>query len=152
MKIFALSNAQQAQLGFTHRFEILYSDLTTASTAHTQTLAAYTAGKGVTAAAFRLVSGFVGASVTNLTMAVGFDGATTDDADGIIEAVELATAGTEINYGDATGAIFAAKRTGYFPQDAGNYTALFTATGANVTVLTAGEVHVYLRLVDLATG
>lgn len=152
MKVTVLSNAQMAQMGFTHRFEITYADLTTASTAHTQTLAAYVAGKGVTAGAFKLVTGFVGTSITALTMAVGYDGATNDDPDGIIEAVELATAGTEILFGDATGAVFATKRTGYFPVDAGNYTALFTATGANVTALTAGEVHVYLNLVDLATG
>lgn len=151
MKVTVLSNAQMAQMGFTHRFEVTYADLTTASTAHTQTLAAYTAGKGVTGAAFKLVTGFVGTSITNLTMKVGYDG-TTDDDDGIIEAVELATAGTEILYGDATGVVFATKRTGYFPVDAGNYNAVFTATGANVTALTAGEVHVYLNIVDLATG
>lgn len=149
MKIFEYSDAQRAKHGFSHRFEITYADLTTASTAHTLNLATYTAGLGITAGAFRLVTGWVGASVTGLTMKIGHNGATTDDDDSIFEAVELCEAGTEIDFGDANGAAFATKRTGYFPLDAGTYQAIFTATGANINVCTAGEVHVYLTLVDL---
>lgn len=149
MKIFELSNAQSAATGFTHRFEITYADLTTASTGHTQTLAAYTAGKGVTNAATKLVTAFDGGATSELTIKVGWNGGTTDDDDGIIEARSLHADATYITYGDGTGAAFATKRTGYFPLDSGSWEAVFTATGANVTALTTGEVHVYLKIVDL---
>lgn len=153
MKVFALSNAQQAQLGFTHRFEIPYTDLSsTASTGLAVVLAAYVAGRGVTGAAFKLVTPFDGGATTNLTIKVGHNGATTDDDDSLIAATELHLDGTEILYGDGNGAAFATLRTGYFPLDAGNYEATFTATGANLTALTTGEVHVYLNIVDLSVG
>ncbi len=150
MKIFELSNAQSAATGFTHRFEITYADLTTAGAAHTLSLMAYTAGKGITGAAFKLVTGWVGASVTALTIIVGWNGASVDDDNGIFTALELCEAGTEIDFADANGAAFATLRTGFFPVEAGTYEAVFTATGANINVCTAGEIHLYLRVVDLA--
>jgi hypothetical protein len=151
MEISKLSAEETREYGFTHKVILTYPDLSAAATTKTvNLLTGLVAGHLITGAAFRLVSGFVGASVTNLTMEVGYDlAAGTDDPNGIIEAVELATAGTEILAGDATGAIFAAKRTGFAPQEACTITALFTATGANLSVLTAGEVHVYLSVVDL---
>lgn len=152
MKIVTLSNAQTANLGFTHRFELTYADLTTAATTQTTTLMAYTAGKGITGAASKIVTLFSGGSATDLTIKVGWDGATTDDDDGAISATSVHTSGSYVKYQDGNGAAFATLRTGYFPQDAGNYTILFTATGANVSTLTAGEVHIYLRITDLATG
>jgi hypothetical protein len=45
--------------------------------------------------------------------------------------------------------VFATLRTGYYPLDAGTYEALFTATGGNLSALTAGEVNIYLKLEDL---
>jgi hypothetical protein len=94
-------------------------------------------------------TGFVGPSVTNLTVAVGWNGATTDDADGLIAATEIATAGTEILYLLGDGAAFAANKTGYVALDAGSIQAVFTATGANLNVLTSGEIHVFLKAVDM---
>ena len=151
MTIKKLSSEETREGGFTHRIAIDHDDLTAAATTQTLTLlSGLGVGSLIKEAAFRLVSGFVGASVTNLTMEVGYDlAAGTDDPNGIIESVELATAGTEILAGDATGAIFATKRTGFAPQEGCTITALFTATGANVSVLTAGEVHVYLAVSDL---
>jgi hypothetical protein len=152
MKIFELSDAQRARLGFSHRFEITYADLTAAAATQTLDLFTYTAGMGVTNAAAKLVSGWVGASITAVTFEAGWNGATTDDPNGIIEAYEVATAGTELLYQDGTGAAFATKRTGYYPLDAGVYTCLFTATGANIGVNTAGEIHLYLNIVDINKG
>lgn len=153
MKVFALSNAQQAQLGFTHRFEVSYTDLSsTASTAVAVALAAYVAGRGVTGAAFKLVTPFDGGATSALAMKVGHNGASTDDDDSLIASVEVHLDATEVLYGDGTGAAFAAARTGYFPLDAGSYEATFTATGANLTALTTGEVHIYLNIVDLSVG
>jgi hypothetical protein len=152
-KTLKLSAEESRETGFTHKAVITHNDLTAAATTETVSLVTgLGVGHLIKEAAFRLVSGFVGASVTNLTMEVGYDlAAGSDDPNGIIEAVELGTAGTEILAGDATGAIFATKRTGFAPQEGCTITALFTATGANVSVLTAGEVHVYLSVVDLTS-
>jgi hypothetical protein len=154
MKIFRLSDAQTAELGFTHRFEITYADVAAISgtTSGTIALAAYLAGQGVMNAATKLVTAFDGGATSELTLKVGWNGATTDDDDGIIEARSLHADATYITYGDGTGAAFATKRTGYFPLDAGNWEALFTSTGANLSAITSGEVHLYLRLADIRNG
>lgn len=153
LKTSILSVEEQAKTGFTHKSVITYSDIATAggaATAVSMDLLPYTAGTAFQAAAYKIVgAGFVGPSVTNLTVAVGWNGATTDDADGLITATEVATAGTEILYLLGNGAAFAANATGYVALDAGSIQAVFTATGANLNVLTAGEIHVYLKMVDL---
>ncbi len=152
MKLLKLSAEETRESGFTHKAAITFADLvaTAATTKALTVFSGLVAGFLVRNAAFRLVSGFVGASVTNLTLELGWNGATSDDPNGLIESVELATAGTEILAGDATGAAFATKRTGFAPQEAATLEALFTATGANLTALTAGEVHVYLTVSDLS--
>lgn len=153
MKVTVLSNAQMSQMGFTHRFEIPYTDLySTAAASLVVSLAAYTAGKGVTGAAYKLVTAFDGGATSALALDVGHNGATTDDPDSILDNYEIHVDATEVSYGDGNGAIFATLRTGYFPLDAGTYEATFTATGGNLTLLTTGEVHIYLNIVDLATG
>lgn len=154
MKSYVLSNAQQAQMGFTHRFEIVLSDLNTiAATSGVVNLIPYLQGQGVTAAAYKLVTNFLGGATSALTLQVGYDGASTDAANGLIAAISVHNASTPIAYGFGTGSAFAANATGYVPLDAsGIYTATFTATGANLTALTQGEVHVYLNIVDLRTG
>lgn len=142
--------AEQARFGFTDKIIITYADLSgTAATTKTITLAPFTAGLGVTKAAFKLVTAFDGTSTTNLALDVGWNGASTDDPDGVLDNYEIHNDATEVVYGDGNGAAFATLRTGYYPADAGNYEALFTATGANLTDLTTGEVHIYLRLEDL---
>jgi hypothetical protein len=153
MKAYILSNAQQAQMGFTHRFEVPFTDLnTTAGTSLAVVLAPYVAGRGVTGAAFKLVTPFDGGATSALAMDVGHNGATTDDPDSLLDNYEVHADATEILYGDGNGAVFATLRTGYFPQDAGNYEATFTATGGILTLLTQGEVHIYLNIVDLSVG
>ena len=152
MKISKLSAEETRESGFTHKAAITFADFASvaATTKVHVIFSGLVAGFLVRNAAFRLVSGFVGASVTNLTLQLGWNGASSDDDNGLIEAVELATAGTEILAGDATGAAFATKRTGFAPQEAAAIEALFTATGANLSVLTAGEVHIYLAVSDLS--
>lgn len=152
MEVTKLSAEETRESGFTHKAVISHEDCDAAATTQTFTLINdLTVGNIVRGAAFRLVEGFVGASVTNLTVHVGWNGATADDADGILEAVELATAGTEILAGDANGAAFATKRTGFAPQETTDIEAVITATGANVSALTAGEVHIYLQIADLSS-
>lgn len=139
-----------ARYGWTDKIIITHADLSdTAATTKTIDLATYTAGLGVTKAAFKLVTAFDGTSTTALALDVGWNGATTDDPDGILDNYELHNDATEVPYGDGNGAAFATLRTGYYPADAGTYQALFTATTANLTDLTSGEVHIYLRLEDL---
>lgn len=145
-----LMEEQVASSGFTHHFMIEYSDLTAAAT--TQTVALLEnlpVGTLVTNAAMYLETGFVGASVTNLLLEVGWDSAA-DDPDGLLAGYEIATAGTEILAGDADGAAFATLRNGYAFVATGSLTALFTATGANLSVLTAGKVHIFLAVRNLA--
>lgn len=143
--------AEQARYGFTDKIIVTYADLSgTAATTKTITLAPYTAGLGITKAAYKLVTPFDGGATTNLALDVGHNGATTDDPDSALDNYEIHADASYVNYGDGNGAIFATLRTGYYPLDAGNYEALFTATGANLTALTTGEVHIYLGLADLA--
>ena len=145
-----LNAADQARYGFTHTVVITHADLSgTAATTKTIALATYTAGLGCTKAAYRLVTPFDGTSTTALALDVGHNGATTDDPDSILDNYEIHNDATDIAFGDGNGAVFATLRTGYYPLDAGTYEALFTATTANLTDLTAGEVNIYLRLEDL---
>lgn len=152
MHITKLSAEETRESGFTHKAAITYADLVaTAGTSKALViLSGLVAGFLVRAAAFRLVSGFVGTSITALTLKVGYNGASVDDDDGLIESASVCTANSPILAGDATGAVFATKRTGFAPQEAAAIEALFTATGANFTALTAGVVHVYLSVSDLS--
>lgn len=142
---------QAAASGFSHVCTIEYTDLnTTAGTTKTiELLTGMTVGVLVDKAAFYLETGFVGASITNLLVEVGWDSAA-DDADGLLAGYEAATAGTEILAGDGDGAAFATLRTGYAFVAAGEIEVLFTATGANLTALTAGKCHIFLHVTDLA--
>jgi hypothetical protein len=141
----------QARTGFTHKFTIQLADVVAlgAATSGAIALAPYVAGYGCIGAAYKLVTAFDGGATSALKLDVGHNGATTDDPDSILDNYEIHADGTEVFYGDANGAAFATLRTGYFPLDAGNYEATFTATGANFDVLTQGEVIVFLALVDL---
>jgi hypothetical protein len=146
-----LNAADQARFGYTHKSVVTFADLTAlgAVASGTVALATYTAGLGCTKAAYRLVTAFDGGATSALALDVGHNGATTDDPDSILDNYEVHSTGTEIFFGDGNGAVFATLRTGYYPLDAGTYEALFTATGANLNALTAGEVNIYLKLEDL---
>lgn len=166
MKVIELSLEERVKTGRSHMAVIDYTDFAgVAATGKTFQLAPYLPRDLIGRGAFDLVAGFVGASITNVTAKLGYNGATTDDDDGLIEAKELATAGTEIlaDAGsiDATAidATFGAPelavlsslraRQEYAPQDAGNIEIVFTATGANLSVLTEGKVRVLFNLVRL---
>ena len=113
-------------------------------------LAPYTAGTIVQQAAYRLVTAFDGGATSALALDVGHNGATTDDPDSFLDNYEVHADATEITAGDGNGAVFATLRTGYAALDAGNYEATFTATGANLSTITSGEIHIFLKIVDLA--
>lgn len=169
MKVIELTLEERVKTGRSHMAVIDYTDLnTTAGTGKTLVLAPYLARDILERGAYDLVTPFVGAAITNLTAKLGYNGATTDGADSLFEAKELAGVATEILSdagsidASAIDATFGApelavltslrNRQAYAPQDAGNVEIVFTATGANLTALTAGKVRVLfnvIRLTDL---
>lgn len=147
MKLIPLSLQERMATGFSHKAIVTFEDLTdTAGTS--KTLSIFTDGKArdiVDAAAFDLVTAFDGGATTNLVIDFGWNGASSDDPDGLIDNVELHADGTEILASVGTG-------TKYAAQETFSLEAVFTATAANLTALTAGEVHIYfnhVRLPDL---
>ena len=152
MKVRTLTAEEKRQSGYSHVIEIINTDLTAADTTQTIDLVTgLTAGAIVTAAAMRLVTPFSGGAGTNLVLDAGWDlVAGTDDPDGLLDAYEINVDATEILAADGNGAAFATLRTGFaFPQSASKITALFTATGANLSTLTAGKVAIFLSIFDL---
>jgi len=147
MKLVSLSNNEAAPSGFTHKWIITHEDLTAAATTETLQLADnITAGYLVQEAAFRVVTGFTGGSLSTMVIDVGYDLASgSDDADAFIDNVNVFAAGG----GDGNGAVFATLRTGYYFAEGASVEVLFTGSH-NVGTATAGEVHIYLRMIDLA--
>lgn len=147
-----LSAEETRECGFTHKAIVRHTDLTgTAATSKVETLlSGLTAGTLVQAAAFRLVTPFDGGATTNLALDVGWNlAAGTDDPDGLLDNYEIHVDATEVLAGDGNGAAFATLRTGFAFQESGSIEALLTATGANLSALTTGEVWIYLSVVDL---
>ncbi len=153
---------ERVKTGCSHRAVVSYTDLTdTAGTAKTLVLLPYIARDIFNFAFFDLVKTFDGGATSELTVAVGWNGATTDDADGLIEAKSIHEDATEILAdagsidGSTTDTTFGAQelavlnslraRRAYAALDAGNIEAVFTATGANLTTLTQGLLHIYLN-------
>lgn len=151
MKEILLTEQERASSGFTHKFIVPYTDVSgTAGTTATVVLKAVTAGMQVRDVAHKVVTNLDGGATSATTLDVGYDlAAGTDDPNGFIEAVSVHADGTPIAFGGANGAAFATKLTGYTFLEGANITCLFTSTGANLTALTQGEVHIYVNLHDL---
>ncbi len=149
----SLNQDERAASGFTHKWLFKYNDtdLAAASTSATIPLITLAARQGIFGAAFSLNTVFSdgAATMSSCTLKVGWDTTGADD-DGIIAAVELEVTGTEILGGDATGAAFATLRTGQVMQGAATVNAIFTATGANLSTLIAGELALFMKIVDLS--
>ena len=147
MEIITLSqNEQAAYGGATHLVKVLYSDLTAAAT--TQTLpilpasGTLAAGTIVECIGHRCVTAFAGTSITAVTLQVG-DGSDTD---------RLCTAALDDLIAAGYTAVPRSVTTQpYALASADAIDALFTATGANLSVLTAGEVHILLRATPFIT-
>jgi len=147
MKTIALTTVAELATGWTHVFVIPFTDLnTTAATTKTITLLSLAVGDIVRNAAFCLTTPFDGGATSALSLDVGHNGATVDDPDSLLDAYEIHLDATEILAGDANGAAFATLRTGFAPQEAADIEALFTATGGNLTLLTQGEIRIYLNV------
>ena len=167
-----------AALGATHVARITYSDLTdTAATTKTVTLLASIAANTLFRyVGHVLITDFDGGATSELTMAVGYDlSSGTDDVDGFQTATSVHADGTEVDvtpelvtdvdtstvdatYGTEESTVIASLRTKLnllLKQQPRSFITTwdlecaFTATGANLSTLTSGEVLVLFALVDL---
>jgi hypothetical protein len=153
MKTRELTSVEERSSGYTHCFQLkAVTDVNTAGLTQTVTLlSGLIAGDAVTAGAFYLPTAFTGGAGTNLSLEVGYDvAAGTDDPDGIFAGSEINSAATEVLAGLADGADMIGNFTGKAFVETASITALFTAVGANLSTLTAGEVWIFLRIVRLS--
>ncbi len=153
MIISPLNSVEERSNGFNFLAKLLWTDLN-ATAGLTKTLVLATGlgvGDIVLDAAHYLKTAFTtSGAISALTVDVGWNVATgTDVPAGLIVARELLAAG-RVLAGDGNGAAFATLRTGFAPQESASIEAVFTATGANLTTLTAGEVWIFLRSVNLS--
>lgn len=109
----------------------------TAGTAVTLTVGSAVARDQVSNAWFDLVTPFDGGATSELTLKFGYDlAAGTDDDDAFIAATSVHLDATEILASVGTGLRYAF-------LEAGDLEVVFTATGANLSTLTAGQVNLY---------
>lgn len=136
-----------AKYGHTHKITVSYTDIQTAAT--TKTLAIFPdptsststlVGLSVAVLSINVTTAFAGTSITALTLAIG-DGNDTDRlcTTACQDADLLTAAGTSV-----LGRFITAP---YTYNSADTVDALFTATGANTSALTAGSVDIYVRAV-----
>lgn len=152
MNIISLDSVPERANGFSHKAVITYADLNDTA-GLTKTLDLVTdlvTGHFVRDAAFYLRTPFDGGATSALSLDVGYDlAAGSDDPDAFLDAYEIHADATEILAGDANGAVFATLRTGHAFKENAKITALFTATGGNLSLLTTGEVWIYLNVTPL---
>lgn len=147
MKVETLSVQTAACLGFTHRVEVTYADLSGTSDTQTLELISVPAGTAVLGAGFKLVTpfDFSDAAINACGVEVG-DGS---DPNRFIVSTETALDGTEIDFW------VTANTTATLPyayNAADTIDALFTVAGGaspDTGEATAGEIHIFLRLADL---
>ncbi len=126
--------------GYTDSIRITHEDLTAAAGNQTITKTVK-AGSQVRSVAFKVHTAFDGGATSALKLDVG-DG---DDADGFIDNNEIHVDATEVLYGPALDGVMTGKT--YAVDD--TIDILFTATGANVSVLDAGEVEIFFNIINL---
>lgn len=151
MKLLALNEVEQKMTGFTHKVNLTFADLTAAATTQSINILptgtkVFAAGFGIMRAAIRLITPFAGPSVTAVALDIG-DGSSVGRyiANANTDLLTALATNTKPHVVSTTGFIYSPKNItdGYT-----NIIAKFTATGANVSVMTAGEVDVYLSALD----
>jgi hypothetical protein len=130
----------QELAGYTDSIRITHEDLTASATTQTITKTVK-AGTQVRSVAFKVHTAFDGGSTSALKLDVG-DG---DDPDGFIDNEEIHADATEVLYGPALDGVMTGKT--YAADD--DIDILFTATGANVSVLDAGEVEIFFNIINI---
>jgi hypothetical protein len=136
--IIELGLEERILTGASHCVRIDFNKLAeTASTSVALTVGSGVARDIVRGAWFDLVTPFDGGATSELTVQFGYDlAAGTDDADAFIAATSVHLDATEILASNGTGTKLAA-------QEAFDLEVLFTATGANLSTLTAGQINLY---------
>ena len=131
--IIELGLEERILTGASHCVRIDYEKLAeTASTSVALTVGSGVARDIVRGAWFDLVTPFDGGATSELTVQFGYDlAAGTDDADAFIAATSVHLDATEILASNGTA------------QEAFDLEVLFTATGANLSTLTAGQINLY---------
>jgi len=130
----------QELAGYTDSIRITHADLTASATTQTITKTVK-AGQQVRGVAFKVHTAFDGGSTSALALDVG-DGV---DPDGYIDGEEIHADATEVLFGPALDGLLTGKT--YAADD--TIDILFTATGANVSVLDAGEVEILFNVISL---
>lgn len=143
--------SRSSGLGKTVEAVITDADLTAAATTQTIEAISLPAAAVVTQVAFYLDEEFDGGATSELTIQVG-DGS---DPNGYITAQSVHADATSVTTGIVDGAYLTVGtdvNTGNAKQYAAADTidVLFTATGANVSVLTAGKLRVIVSYLDIA--
>jgi|GEM_PF-1684700 len=150
MQIIPLTTEEKAASGFTHKIVITYSDLLTeTSGAAVEIFPKLTAssptipiGSRVRACALRVVTIGVAPSMTDLVVTIGDDGS----ANRFLTSSEVGGTTTPVAAGIWYETFAAAP---HIYTAANTIDAVFTATGAALSALTAGEWHVFLAVTDM---
>ncbi len=139
-----LSSQEKNETGYSHKAVISASrgDFTAAATTQTYTLAPLPVGTYVKDAAYRCQTFLTGGAVTAATVQLGKTGT----ANAYVTPTSVFTGGTAYKAGD--GASFN-QAGGEAHNSASSLIATVTTTTANVSALTAGEIHLFVKLVNM---
>jgi hypothetical protein len=142
MKVYELPYESKAASGFTHKVIIEKADFTSATNTQTLSLLATPAGTIIKDAAHKLVTPLVSSDGTLVSAAYSLGN--TASATSVMSSTEVLGTATEVVYKAMTVtapvAITAADQS---------VVAAFTATASKaLNTVTAGEIHVYLQVVD----
>jgi hypothetical protein len=150
----------------THVIDVDFAEIKTAGAVTSLVMKplAYKARDIITFAFFDLVAPFVGAGLSAMTVQLGYDGASVDDDDAFIEAKSILSGATPILAdagsidGSTVDTTFGAQevavinslraRAPFAAQEAGDLALKFTSTSANLSVLTAGRLRVFVRMIN----
>lgn len=140
MIIKKLSNLEtRGGLQYNRVARITAADISAAATTKTVKLVTGLAARGlIKNFAHDLITTFDGGATSELTIKVGHNGATVDDDDAYIAATSLHEDASKVICAVGAGANNVG---GYMPVESTDIEAVFTATGANTSVLTQGEVE-----------
>jgi hypothetical protein len=166
MKLIPLSSEERIHMGFSHKVIVTFADLTAAATTQTLILfpdaspadvlgtqsAGYTLPSGtyIAKCGFQLITPFSGGSVSALTVGIGDGGSATRYS--ASNASDLFTTSSNTKNASVGGTGYTFTQSDVAAGNVAAVTALFTATGGNLSTLTAGVVELYIavhRLNDL---
>ena len=149
MKVYELPAETKAAFGYTHKVILDHNDLTDTDAAQTINLIPVTAGTVVKSAATRLVTEFDSsdAATTSTTVEIGHND-TTADADAFIASQQVNTSGTPVSYKVNPAATPFAFVAGTAASPKYIQAAVGCTAGDSLADHNAGEIHIYLQVVD----